>query len=72
MTQRHIALITNEYHFKPLGFRLIYHAEIANLNNANDKSLEDSKDSSFPKLNLMLKKEAILGNTLKHLLITGN
>lgn len=72
MTQRHIALITNEYYFKPLGFRLIYRAEISNLNNANDKSLEESKDSSFPEINLMLKKEEILGNTLKQFLITEN
>lgn len=72
MTQRHIALRTNECNFKPLDFRLIYHAEIANLNNAYDKSLEESKDSSFSLINLMLKKGEILRNTLKHFLITEN
>lgn len=57
--------------FKPLGCRLICYIAIANLNNANDNSLKDSKDSSLPKINLTLKKE-LSGNTLKLFLIIEN
>lgn len=41
------AIIRSDCCCKPLGFQLICHIAIANLNNANDKSLEDSKDSSI-------------------------